>query len=213
MLLLSTRACGSEQTWYYTESYTDIYWELYWHILRVILTYTESYTDIYTESYTDWVIIDCTYTIYSCRYTLQCNNSQCNSCSITQYISQYNSQYICQYTSHCYLVYLSVYLCVPLPQGCGESECFSDTWAYSFVENQWQRVNISSGETPPQARLNAAGGVYPGSNLLWLSMGRSGQEGRQLSDTWVLNISITDLTGYYVCIKAVIVNWLVLLVI
>jgi len=82
-----------------------------------------------------------------------------------------------------------------ITHGCGESECFSDTWAYSFLGNQWERVNISSGETPPQARLNAAGGVYPGSNLLWLSMGRSGQEGRQLSDTWVLNVSITDLTG------------------
>lgn len=51
--------------------------------------------------------------------------------------------------------------------------------------------NTSDDVPIPEARLTAAGGVYPGSNQLWLSMGE-GQSGRKLSDTWVLQVNNTD---------------------
>lgn len=38
----------------------------------------------------------------------------------------------------------------------------------------------------PSARSLAAGGVYPGSDKLWVSMG-SDAGGKKLSDTWVFN--------------------------
>lgn len=43
----------------------------------------------------------------------------------------------------------------------------------------------------PEARYTVAGGVYPGSEQLWLSMGVN-QVGKKLSDTWVLEINATE---------------------
>ena len=43
----------------------------------------------------------------------------------------------------------------------------------------------------PRARLTVAGGVFPGADQFWLSMGEEAS-GRKLSDTWVLEINRTD---------------------
>ena len=51
-------------------------------------------------------------------------------------------------------------------------------------------VNASQTTLPvPQARFTVAGGIYPGTNELWLSMGET-VAGRKLSDTWVMEINI-----------------------
>ena len=75
--------------------------------------------------------------------------------------------------------------------GCDQSECLSDTWAFNFDTNQWLMiVNTSALTSPyPQARFTTAGGVYPGQNELWLSMGET-NGGRKLSDTWILRLNI-----------------------
>ena len=41
----------------------------------------------------------------------------------------------------------------------------------------------------PEARFTTAGGVYPGRNELWMSMGET-TTGKKLSDTWVLRFSV-----------------------
>ena len=61
--------------------------------------------------------------------------------------------------------------------------------------------NETLGDYFPSARRNTAGGIYPGTTLLWLSMGVSEDGRRRFSDTWVLNISIANLTG--VCVVCV----------
>ena len=61
--------------------------------------------------------------------------------------------------------------------------------------------NETLGDYFPSARRNMAGGIYPGTTLLWLSMGVSEDRRRRFSDTWVLNISIANLTG--VCVVCV----------
>ncbi len=73
-----------------------------------------------------------------------------------------------------------------LPPGRGDSEYLDSTWYFNFATEEWSELNVT-GDTP-RARSEAAGGVYPGSGLLWLSMGQ-GSGGRKLSDTWVLNIT------------------------
>lgn len=89
---------------------------------------------------------------------------------------------------------------VLISSGCDFDTCFSDTWAMdlSAALPQWfLLVNSTISPLPiPEARFTAAGGVYPGSDQLWLSMGES-ISGRKLSDTWVLQINETEgsLTG------------------
>ena len=51
-------------------------------------------------------------------------------------------------------------------------------------------VNTTSLSTPyPEARFSTAGGIYPGRNELWLSMGET-NSGRKLSDTWILRVNV-----------------------
>ena len=67
--------------------------------------------------------------------------------------------------------------------------------------------NETLGDYFPSARRNTAGGIYPGTTLLWLSMGVSEDRRRRFSDTWVLNISIANLTGVWeVCMCVVCVR-------
>ena len=74
--------------------------------------------------------------------------------------------------------------------GCDQTQCFSDTWALNLDTNEWLLlVNTSSVTFPyPQARFTTAGGIYPGQNTLWLSMGET-SSGRKLSDTWIFRVS------------------------
>ena len=53
-------------------------------------------------------------------------------------------------------------------------------------------INSSNYSEPiPTARFTRAGGVYPGEEQLWISMGES-ESGRKLSDTWILEVNLTD---------------------
>ena len=58
------------------------------------------------------------------------------------------------------------------------------------MTNEWLLVNTSTSVTfpYPEARFTTAGGVFPGQNLLWLSMGET-SNGRKLSDTWILRVN------------------------
>lgn len=89
--------------------------------------------------------------------------------------------------------------------GCDFEECFSDAWYLdtSAVTPQWKLL-INSTEGVPEARFTVAGGVYPGSDQLWLSMGETAFR-RKLSDTWILQINSTDggITGELEFLKAV----------
>ena len=81
--------------------------------------------------------------------------------------------------------------------GCNLDTCFADTWAFNIATQEWtQLINSNNHSGPiPSARRYTAGGVYPGQNELWLSMGES-PSGRKLSDTWVLRVNTTDgITG------------------
>lgn len=73
--------------------------------------------------------------------------------------------------------------------------CFNDAWAIdlSQASPQWfQLIDPSNYSGPiPEARFSTAGGVFPGEDQLWLSMGE-GVSGRKLSDTWVLQISSVE---------------------
>ena len=95
---------------------------------------------------------------------------------------------------------LSVPITTHSPTGCDFNTCFSDTWALDLtaVNPEWfQLLDTSNTSDPyPDARFTVAGGVYPGSSQLWLSMGE-GLAGRKLSDTWILQINDTEeeLTG------------------
>lgn len=72
--------------------------------------------------------------------------------------------------------------------GHGSDGYLDSTWYFDFAMETWSEMSINTTEDTPRVRLEAAGGVYPGSDLLWLSMGQ-GDGDRKLSDTWVLNIS------------------------
>ncbi len=50
----------------------------------------------------------------------------------------------------------------------------------------------SSSDPIPEARYSRAGGVYPGQDQFWLSMGQT-DYGKKLSDTWILQLNFTDL--------------------
>ena len=54
----------------------------------------------------------------------------------------------------------------------------------------WVLLSKISGPTP-EARSTEAGGIFPGSNQLWISMGES-VVGRKFSDTWVLELETAD---------------------
>ena len=73
------------------------------------------------------------------------------------------------------------------PPGRRNSDDFyDDTWYFDFTTEQWNQLeNVTNA---PRARYSAAGGVYPGSGVLWMSMGW-GEGKRRLSDTWILNIT------------------------
>ncbi len=63
---------------------------------------------------------------------------------------------------------------------------------------EWtQLIDSTNTSLPfPEARFTVAGGVYPGSDQLWISMGDN-ISGRKLSDTWILqvNTSGSSLSG------------------
>jgi len=80
--------------------------------------------------------------------------------------------------------------------GCDLEVCFDDTWAIDVTSDDpvWMELtDLSSGGSGglPEARFTVAGGVYPGSDWLWLSMGET-ISGRRLSDTWTLQLNLTD---------------------
>lgn len=77
-------------------------------------------------------------------------------------------------------------------RGESESDVYDDTWALDVENLEWWRVNTNQSMDVPEARFDAAGGVF--GNQLWLSMGRSKNK-RTLSDTWILNVSISDIDG------------------
>ncbi len=53
-------------------------------------------------------------------------------------------------------------------------------------------INGSTSDLPvPRGRFTGAGGIYPGTSHLWLSMGET-TSGRKLSDTWVLDVNVTE---------------------
>lgn len=74
-------------------------------------------------------------------------------------------------------------------RGESDSNVYDDTWALNMETMEWWNVNTTHSRDVPEARFDAAGGVF--GNLLWLSMGRN-EDKRTLSDTWILNINITD---------------------
>ena len=76
--------------------------------------------------------------------------------------------------------------------GCDQRQCFSDTWALNLDTGEWiLLINTSAVTFPyPEARFTTAGGIYPGQNELWLSMGET-SNGRRLSDTWILRLNLT----------------------
>lgn len=74
-------------------------------------------------------------------------------------------------------------------RGKSDNDVYDDTWALDMESRTWWNVNTTDSGGVPEARFDAAGGVY--GNLLWLSMGRN-KDRRTLSDTWILNISISD---------------------
>ena len=74
-------------------------------------------------------------------------------------------------------------------RGESASDVFDDTWALDMATQEWAYVNTTHSAETPEGRFDAAGGVW--GNLLWLNMGRN-KNGRTLSDTWILNISMSD---------------------
>ena len=70
------------------------------------------------------------------------------------------------------------------------SAVLSDMWWFDLANELWHPatdfVNVTG--PVPSARFMAAGGVYPGSDVLWLSMGQDAS-GRKLSDSWTFNAS------------------------
>lgn len=80
--------------------------------------------------------------------------------------------------------------------GCDRDICFSDAWAMDLSADtpEWSILidpSSNSSGPIPEARFTVAGGVYPGSDQLWLCMGET-KAGLKLSDTWILQISNTD---------------------
>jgi len=76
--------------------------------------------------------------------------------------------------------------------GCNLTTCFADTWALDLdTRSQWvELINAPQAVLPlPKARFTVAGGIYPGTQQLWLSMGED-VTGRKLSDTWILEVDI-----------------------
>ena len=74
-------------------------------------------------------------------------------------------------------------------RGESDSDIYDDTWALDMSIMEWSVVNITQGVEVPEARFDAAGGVW--GNRLWLSMGRTKGK-RTLSDTWILNLNASD---------------------
>ena len=73
--------------------------------------------------------------------------------------------------------------------GQSQSDVYDETWALDMKSMEWFQVNTSHSVDIPEARFDAAGGVY--GNMLWLSMGRN-KDKRTLSDTWILTVNVSD---------------------
>ena len=80
--------------------------------------------------------------------------------------------------------------------GCGDETCYADTWAFDTNNAIWSLLVNASSQSVPRGRTTSAGGIYPGQNELWLSMGEN-TFGRKFSDTWVLNVNTSgpELSG------------------
>lgn len=61
---------------------------------------------------------------------------------------------------------------------------YNDVWRFDVTSNTWSQVSTTG--TPPRTRYGAAGGVYPGSTLLYVSLGFAGE---RFFDTFVLDTS------------------------
>ncbi|XP_078331514.1 uncharacterized protein LOC111130385 [Crassostrea virginica] len=61
---------------------------------------------------------------------------------------------------------------------------YNDVWRYDVTSSTWTQVSTTG--TPPRTRYGAAGGVYPGSSLLFVSLGFAGE---RYFDTLVLDTS------------------------
>ena len=80
-------------------------------------------------------------------------------------------------------------VCVCVGRGQSESDVYDETWALDMSAWEWRQVNTSFSLEVPEARYDAAGGVY--GDRLWLSMGRS-KDKRTLSDTWILTVNNSE---------------------
>lgn len=61
---------------------------------------------------------------------------------------------------------------------------YNDVWRFDVTSNTWDQVSTTG--TPPRTRYGAAGGVYPGSTLLYVSLGFAGE---RFFDTFILDTS------------------------
>lgn len=46
---------------------------------------------------------------------------------------------------------------------------YNDVWRFNFATMQWEQLN--QGSNPPEKRYGAAGGIYPGESMLWMTHG------------------------------------------
>lgn len=61
---------------------------------------------------------------------------------------------------------------------------YNDVWRFDVTTSTWSQVSTTG--TPPRTRYGAAGGVYPGSTLLYVSLGFAGE---RFFDTFVFDTS------------------------